>query len=1538
MDLRNLSARDAALSRLRGLTAAAFWITALFSSSAARAIVITEIHYGPPGTSNESRRAEFIELFNEDPDPLDLTGYFFSDGVDYQFPSRTFLKGFSYVVVAADSAFTRQKYGIENVVGDWDGSSALNNGGERISLSNPAGAVEATVDYGVRGKWPAGAAGTGHTLSIRDPYSDPESSESWTLSAQLGGTPGVENFPSGVNDSPIVFNEGLLLTAGARWVELFNRSNAPVDLEGYHLTDDPAALTKATIPAPAIVPAKGWLVLEDVPLELNFSLVDPDPRDEVFVALVDPAGQRVVDAFLFRPQIFEASEVRLPDGSRNIEPAGAPTRGAANQVDVTTDVVINEIQYHPFDEDPAREFVELFNRGSVEVNLTGWRFTDGIQFELPEGTKLGAGKYLVVARDPQRIRDIYGLPATDVVGPQDDVARGEFGVLSDGGERLTLVDFRGNTADTVKYEDGGDWPSWSDGGGSTLELIDPWQDNDCPQSWDASDDSAKAPVSTFEYTTRPLAGQVGESEIHVMLLSSGITLVDDLNVPGEATTNTVEDQVYAGPGDPWRYFKGTAEPSTAAGDWLQPEFDDSTWFEGALPIGYNETGLVTELTDMRFGYFSVYLRRKFEVTDAAAVEKLLLEVDYDDGYVAYLNGNEIARGNLTGNPPAHDAPATESRESGTPAQLDVSAKKGFLRTGSNVLAIQVHNNIVNSPDCFLNARFFAGRVVDVPAGWNMVPDGDFEEPLDSDWWIQGTHVQSGRTTTRPIAGAASLKVVATGSGDEKVNHIEHDLLRAIVANRDYKISFKARWVVGSRSILTMGDHFGLGHSQALDIPENVGTPGAPNGVTQRQADREGEANLGPVIDQVTQNPPAPGPSAPVTIAARVQDSDGVASVVLRYSLNTAAGPFQTIAMTGPDAEGKYRAEIPGQPALTRIVYEILAQDSRGHGGRYPLDIPKRTHPLLLDPDHPAARDLRWSVYGHSNDPTTAFHSYRFWMHKENEDYLSSRSVHSDDYVAGSFVFGTSQIYPGSEMRFQGSALSRAGWGGSFRVRMPDDAPLHGRFSRFNLDQDGLSIRDRISHYLVRNNTGAITVPYCNHAFATWRVNSRPIGTRVRIDPPGASFLSKWFPDDSLGELFEVDERYNFSDSGVAQSRRNAYWLYPPYPSEGSGDDKEAYRFYFSLRTDEDDDDFSHLIETAKLFTASKTPLAEFDEKIFEALNVEEFLRILTIRQNTGDWDTWAGIFGRSAYFFRPRGDARWWLFHWDSDKAYMVDGRPVDTHPLPPTPQQTFENPFPEVERLLNRPLIKRMYYAILKEMIDGHFGPEYLDPYLDLLVELGATPDSVAIGRPNGFIDQRAKLIRGWLGPHVTPQRRLEFTTNAGGPFSTDAASIALEGTAPADVTTLVLSVGGAPAGGSPPAFSPTAFFDWSAAAVPLHAGANEITIFGFGPSGELIDSDTIVVTRGSGSPAFGRGDADGDGSLNLTDAVRILGYLYQGGTLPCPDAADADDNGRLEITDPIRILSFLFLGGDALPPPFGATGPDPTPDDLDCEASPAA
>jgi hypothetical protein len=91
-----------------------------------------------------------------------------------------------------------------------------------------------------------------------------------------------------------------------------------------------------------------------------------------------------------------------------------------------------------------------------------------------------------------------------------------------------------------------------------------------------------------------------------------------------------------------------------------------------------------------------------------------------------------------------------------------------------------------------------------------------------------------------------------------------------------------------------------------------------------------------------------------------------------------------------------------------------------------------------------------------------------------------------------------------------------------------------------------------------------------------------------------------------------------------------------------------------------------------------------------------------------------------------------------------------------------------------------------------------------------------------------------------------------------------------------------------------------------------------------------------------FRRGDADGNRNLELTDAVRILNFLFLGtGVLNCFEAADSDDNGTLELTDAIRILNFLFIGGAARPPespgPF-TCGPDRenSPRDLGCISYP--
>ncbi|MBI2448727.1 hypothetical protein HYV49_00340 [Candidatus Pacearchaeota archaeon] len=84
-----------------------------------------------------------------------------------------------------------------------------------------------------------------------------------------------------------------------------------------------------------------------------------------------------------------------------------------------------------------------------------------------------------------------------------------------------------------------------------------------------------------------------------------------------------------------------------------------------------------------------------------------------------------------------------------------------------------------------------------------------------------------------------------------------------------------------------------------------------------------------------------------------------------------------------------------------------------------------------------------------------------------------------------------------------------------------------------------------------------------------------------------------------------------------------------------------------------------------------------------------------------------------------------------------------------------------------------------------------------------------------------------------------------------------------------------------------------------------------------------------------FLRGDANSDGFIDISDAVFILDYLFQGNVQPsCMDALDVDDNGVVEITDAVYFLTFLFLDGDKPPEPYPDKGADPTSDNLLCQS----
>ena len=105
---------------------------------------------------------------------------------------------------------------------------------------------------------------------------------------------------------------------------------------------------------------------------------------------------------------------------------------------------------------------------------------------------------------------------------------------------------------------------------------------------------------------------------------------------------------------------------------------------------------------MQDNYLSVYARTTFSIQDPDQLSMLVMSIDYDDSFVAYLNGIEFWRQNISGMPPAYDTPADSRHEAGSSVYFSIDPD--LLLTGVNVLAIQGHNYSLSSTDFSLIPR------------------------------------------------------------------------------------------------------------------------------------------------------------------------------------------------------------------------------------------------------------------------------------------------------------------------------------------------------------------------------------------------------------------------------------------------------------------------------------------------------------------------------------------------------------------------------------------------------------------------------------------------------------------------------------------------------------------------------------------------------------------------------------------------------------------------------------------------------------------
>jgi hypothetical protein len=497
------------------------WSTALqFVSGTASdvpslALRVTEIMYRPAAPSDAEIAAgfddagdfEFIELHNAGNSVLDLGGVVFTNGVLFDFSTGAVasLAPGDYVLVVKNIAAFEMRYGTGlPVAGEFTGS--LNNGGESIRMADGDGLSIQDFDYG---NWHSLTDGGGFSLTIVDSASSVLASwgdeGAWRASSALHGSPGVTDESLAPLPGTIVLNEILAHSHAEApdWIELFNSTDAAVDVGGWYLSDSGENRMKYEIATDMVIPANGYVVFYE-----DESFGNADEADTLFA--LSENGETVYLSSAINGTLtgysdeegFGASATGVAFGRHykastdtyNFVAMSENTPGAENGAPRVGPIVISEIMYHPLGANS--EYIELYNISANSVSLedavTGarWKMSDGIDLIFPAESTLESGQFMLIVKDAI----LFSMAYPDV--PEGTaILEWRIGSLSNGGERIDLsmpgdVNGLGERqyirVDRVNYDDAFPWPISPDGTGTALKRLDFYSYGNDVSNWTAA--------------------------------------------------------------------------------------------------------------------------------------------------------------------------------------------------------------------------------------------------------------------------------------------------------------------------------------------------------------------------------------------------------------------------------------------------------------------------------------------------------------------------------------------------------------------------------------------------------------------------------------------------------------------------------------------------------------------------------------------------------------------------------------------------------------------------------------------------------------------------------------------------------------------------------------------------------------------------------------------------------------------------------------------------------------------------------------------
>ena len=1333
-----------------------FWIT-----QSSMGLVISEVMYHP---ADAGETLEFVELYNNQAVFEDLSGYTFTDGIQYEFESGTVLNAGERLVVARDAAALEAVYSIDGVLGPFTGR--LGNDGERIVLSNNNGGIIISVQYDDKEPWPVSPDGTGHSLILTKLGGDPAEASTWSQSMFIGGTPGGPDEVQTGGENPtqvtlvdvghpgryfkgtqepslgpdgqaaatwteIAFNDDPVRTGWLNGASGYGYSNESGELQliGTQLNDMQGNYISVYARLRFTLNADQISGLSDLEAEVYY--------DDAFVLYLN--GVRVADSgdiSGYPPRFDQGGDTASEDKvatvnlSNRINLLVAGTNVLAIQIHNTTlssssdclgtpilraviephrgtvapsaRVVINEVLTNS-DTATGADRIELYNPGPTTVDLSNVYLSD-------DETELL--KY--------KIPDGIVLDAGEFWAVSEGTGPDKFNFgLSASGETIFVtaatddaVPVPVRVLDAVKCEAMGPemtFGRFPDGADSFAFLSSATFGG--PNARPAINDIVINEIMYHHYTQ-------DERYEYIELYNRGNETV---SLAGWAFTDGVSYTF--GPGTelpPDSYIVVAKDPNFIAG-----VYDN-------LVIGENMVGPYTGGLDDHSE--RIRLSQPYNDADPLSgdVEVLMItadEVTYYDGgrWPSWADGQgaslELRDPDSDNNTPDAWADSDESGKT-------VWGQFSFTINSND--SSYTHDSVSIFDLLLLNRGEVLIDDLELSiGGTNRLTNNGFESG-ESSWRILGNHVRSFVTTEDRRSGSRCLHLIATGHGDPGANRINQSFSSVTAGN----VTFRgwARWLRGSRFLLlrTTRDRSPVqpprpAHSFELTAPVAIGTPGGQNTAFV--------SNRGPDVLDVQHAPILPAGGEPIVVTARVSDNDGVNRVTLYYRSEGSAA-FTTAAMvdngSGNDliaGDGVFTGTIPGASSGTMRAFYIEASD-----GSAATRFPTKLEPSADVPDRTCLVRVGDSLL------STRFATYRIWLSDDVLNAFRSRPNLSNELLDCTFVYNNTEVFYNVGLRYRGSPFIRSGSGRdprdryAYRIDFNTDQKFHG-VVEINLDNtEGGNrgpLQERASYWFYRQ----LGLQYSMQEYVRPIINGRSNGIYEDVQKIDGDYIDRWFPDDNQGYIHKIDDYFEYSADGTGFANLDEGLIYDSrHPLI-----KETYRWGFEKRSHREDDNWDHLFDLAVALN-TRSSSSSYQQTIESVIHPEHFAAVLALRHAVGDWDSYGYNRGKNNAFYYAPLEGKWYLLPWDIDFA-LGSGDGASTNIFSMNSGQ-----FPEVYQFVNYPKYRQMYLDALAELVNGPWQTSYgtnnppteFDKFLD-----DAANALIADGQGSGRRDGIKQFVR---------------------------------------------------------------------------------------------------------------------------------------------------------------------------------------------------